>query len=334
MALVNILSSTNDEVSLVAFSLQVKEELARVIPKDSCCQLAELSALIHMDGAVQIHGQAALTLEIITENAAAARKILVLVKNLFHPETQILVHKKRRLRKNNVYMIRIPAGAEVREILLKLGLVDEDFSFVPGISPALVHKKCCRRAYLRGVFLGKGSITDPEKTYHLEFDVGNPAYAEDLNRLLHSLGVPARVSERKKEYVVYVKEGEQIGQLLTLMGAHTALLDFENVRVVKGMRNEVNRRVNCETANLDKTVNAAMQQMENIRLIDELMGINKLPANLREVARLRMGHPDASLQELGEMLVPPASKSGVNYRMRRIGRIAERLRTKAEPGQQ
>ncbi|MCL4514839.1 MAG: DNA-binding protein WhiA [Firmicutes bacterium] len=313
----------------MAFSLRVKEELARVIPKDSCCQLAELSALIHMDGALQIHGQAELALEILTENAAAARKIFHLVKNLFHSETEILVRKKRRLRKNNVYGIRIPAGAGVREILLKLGLVDDDFALVQGISLPLVKRKCCRRAYLRGAFLGKGSITDPEKTYHLEFTVDNPVYAGDLSRLLHSQGVPARVGERKKEYVVYIKEGEQIGQLLALMGAHTALLDFENIRVIKGMRNQVNRRVNCETANLDKTVNAAMQQLENIRVIDEMMGLSKLPANLREVARLRMGHPDASLQELGEMLVPPASKSGVNHRLRRIGRIAEQLRTGA-----
>ncbi|MGB9804650.1 DNA-binding protein WhiA, partial [Desulfofundulus sp.] len=195
-----------------------------------------------------------------------------------------------------------------------------------GIPRELVRRECCRRAYLRGAFLGGGSVNNPEGTYHLEIITGNAEHARALGRLMGEFGLEARVSVRKNWHVVYLKDSDQIVALLNVMGAHAALLDFENVRIYKDVRNQVNRLVNCETANLNKVVEAALRQVEDIRFIAGTLGLEKLPPALRQVAEARLQYPDASLRELGEVLEPRVGKSGVNHRLRRLSEIAARLR--------
>lgn len=309
----------------MSFSLVTKNELARVAPQRRCCRAAELAALVKMDGSLQISGRK-VSLNMFNHNAAVARKLFKLLKDLYGVQAEVLVKKKMRLNKNNVYLVRVPPQDGLTEMLQGLGMLDENGLIREGARQDMLRSECCRRSYLRGVFLGGGSVNNPGGTYHLEVITGNERHAGDICRLLKRFGLDARVSTRKKWYVVYLKESDQIVKCLNLMGAHTALLEFENARVVKDMRNRVNRLVNCETANLNKTVNASLRQTENIRLIAARLGMEKLPPSLREVAELRLSFPDASLKELGEMATPPLGRSGVNHRLRKLDKIAEKIR--------
>lgn len=310
----------------MSFSAKVKDELAHVYPERRCCRLAELAALVRMDGTVSIGGQAHLGLSIVNENAAVSRKIFSYLKEMF-PELsmEIRVRRKTRLRKNNVYMMRIPPQEGVKRLLRETGIMGEDLRLDYRINSSFLKHPCCQRAYLRGAFLGSGSITNPGKMYHLELISSNEEFSRELCDLVNRFRLKGKVSSRKNEYVVYLKGSEQIAEFLSLIGAHGALLEFENIRIIKGMKNQVNRIVNCETANLNKTVNAAVRQIENINIIEERMGLHKLPKDLQEVAELRLQYPEMSLKELGTNLHPAVGKSGVNHRMRRIEEIAERL---------
>ncbi|MCF8011228.1 MAG: DNA-binding protein WhiA [Clostridiales bacterium] len=309
----------------MSYSLITKNELARIVPDKDCCKMAELSALAKMDGMLHINGGKT-TLDIRNQNAAVVRKIFSLVKELFYTSTQVLVRRKVRLRKNNVYLVRVPPLENIQEILSSLGLIDSEGLFRENIPRELLDKKCCRRSYLRGIFLGGGSINSPDRAYHMELIMNNLEHAKDTRELINNFGLSARISLRKNYYVVYLKESEQISDCLNIMGAHDALLDFENKRVYKHVRNQVNRQVNCETANLNKTVNASVRQIEDIELIKEAMGLDKLPLSLRSAAETRLGYPDASLRELGELMAPPVGKSCVNHRLRKLSSIASRLR--------
>ena len=209
------------------------------------------------------------------------------------------------------------------------GLLDSDGGIQECMSPIhnrLLRQNCCRRAFIRGAFLAAGSVSAPERSYHFEIVCSSEAKAQQLQALLGSCEIDARIVLRKRHYVVYVKEGSQIVELLGLMGAHVSLMQLENVRIVKEMRNSVNRKVNCETANLNKTVSAAVRQVEDIRYIKAHGGLHELTDGLEETARLRLEHPDASLKELGDMLSPRVGKSGVNHRLRKLSLIAEQLR--------
>ncbi len=310
----------------MSFSTDTKNELARVMAQKLCCQTAELAALAKMDGLVQISGRHRISLHLITESAAVARKVITYLKNLYGVQTDILIKKKNKLKKNNVYLVRMPTQDDVVKVLRSLGMLDDNGRLVDGIKPDLLKRECCRRAYLRGIFLGGGSVSDPEGDYHLEILVSDEDFSHLLCDILKRYDLAAGINRRKNWDVVYLKGSEDIIKLLNLMGAHGALLNFENVRIYKDVRNQVNRLVNCETANLNKTVNAAVRQVEDIRLIDKAIGLAKLPLNLRTIAEYRLTYPDISLKELGEMMEPRIGKSGVNHRMRRIQRIAEKIR--------
>jgi len=198
------------------------------------------------------------------------------------------------------------------------------------ISPLIVQTTCCKRAYIRGAFLASGSISDPEKTYHLEFVSQEEKHTVELMRLVNTFEMDAKIVLRKKYYVLYLKEGNQIVDLLNIMEAHVALMELENLRILKEMRNNVNRIVNCETANINKTVSAAVKQLQDISYIDQTIGLGTLPENLESIARLRIEHSDASLTELGQLLDPTVGKSGVNHRLRKISQIAEKLKSTRE----
>jgi len=309
----------------LSFSTLTKNELARVMEARRCCKLAELVALIKMDGTLQVSG-GQISLNILNHNAAVARKLFKLLKELFGIHAEVLVKKKMRLRKSNIYWVRIPPQKGLREMLMQLGLLKVDGSLQEGLQQDLVSRNCCRRAYLRGAFLGGGSVNSPGGNYHMEIITSKSRHATDLCRLMQKFGLPAKISRRKAWFVVYLKDSEQIVECLNLMGAHSALLEFENTRIYKDMRNQVNRLVNCETANLNKTVDASLRQTESIALVTRTIGMDKLPAGLREIAELRMKFPDASLKELGEKADPPLGKSGVNHRLRKIDGMAEKLR--------
>jgi DNA-binding protein WhiA len=290
---------------------------------------AELSAIMKVSGTLLLGGIRKFSFKIITENAPTARFLFKLLKNKFDMHSKILVKKSNSLKKNNVYEIIITEGENVRTLLKEVGILKEEedvFSLDYSIPQNMVRTDLLKRAYIRGAFLGGGSISNPEKTYHLEFVTHNEIYAGDLSHLVNEYGLNSKIIQRKNSFIVYIKEGEQIADLLSIIGAYSALLKLENIRIMKEMRNNVNRLVNCETANLSKTVNASVRQTESIKLIQKKIGLNRLPKNLREIAELRLNYPGESLKELGEMLEPKVGKSGVNHRLRRIEKIAEELR--------
>ena len=312
----------------MSFSSTVKNEIARIIPGDDCCKKAELSGLIRVGGAIMIGSNMQLRLEIRTENAAVARKFLTLSKSAYDIETEISVLRKNRLKKNNTYRIVIADEANVKKILVDLGISDDGFFLNQGVSARIFESVCCRRAFIRGLFLGAGSVTDPDFGYHLEIILEDSSFAETIVELLRTFDLSPKISLRKNHYIVYIKESEQIVDFLNIIEAHNALFAYENTRIQKGMRNQVNRLVNCETANMNKSIDAAFRQLQYIETIDRYMGIENLPEGLQDLARLRIENPDTSLKELGEMLNPPVGKSGVNHRMRKIETIAKSFRRK------
>ena len=311
----------------MSFSSKVKGEICRYVDITKSEALAQISAIMKVSGTIGFSGKG-ITFRITTENPGSARLIFTLLKdNFIH--SKLMVKKSNSLKKNNIYMVVIDEEMGVRNLLKETGIlreIDGVMSINYRIEDEMVKDDEERRAYIRGAFIGGGSISNPEKTYHLEFVTHSEEYAVDLSKLINSYGLNSKVIQRKNSYIIYIKEGEQIVDLLNIIGAHSCLLELENIRIMKEMRNNVNRLVNCETANLSKTVNAAVRQVESIKLIQSQIGLQRLPKNLREIAELRLNYPDESLKELGEMLDPPVGKSGVNHRLRKIEKIAEELR--------
>ncbi len=316
----------------MSFSSAAKNELSRIIPESHCCQIAELSAIIRMGGIIRFHGSQNVSLRMVTENAAIARKVFCLLKKLYGLNIAIMVRKNRHLKKNHSYIMEITTAMGARKVLQEVGVMTDrhngSVSLDYSIPADIKSSRCCSRAYLRGAFLGGGSVSNPDKAYHLEYVTNSEGHAQELRNLINSFGLNSKIVERKGNYVIYIKEGEQIVDVLNIVGAYNALLEFENKRIYKEMRNNVNRIVNCETANLTKTINASVKQIENIEYIRDTVGLNSLPANLKEIAQLRLNYRDSSLKELGQMLTPPLGKSGINHRLRRIEELAEDIRVK------
>ena len=314
----------------MSFAARTKKELTQIRPKN-CCARAELVALLGHCGSLECPDGAPV-LDAATENAAIARRIYTLMKERAGAPLEVLVKRKMRLKKNHVYMIRLRrdplAFLAGLDLLAGGGLADR-------IPLAALPRPCCRKAFLRGAFLASGSVNDPDGTsYHLEILSRTGRQGGDLLALLDEFGLHAKLIERKKGFVAYIKEGEKIVEFLGLIGAHQALLHFEDVRIVKGMRNQVNRLVNCETANLNKTISAAVRQLENIRLLEREWGLDRLPQKLRAVAEKRLEHPEIPLQELCDALPERVSKSGLNHRLRRIDEMARKLRAERNlPGE-
>ncbi|WP_088012339.1 DNA-binding protein WhiA [Gottfriedia acidiceleris] len=308
----------------MSFASETKKELTTIEIKD-CCSKSELSSLIRMNGSLSIANRQFIV-DVVTENAAIARRIYVLIKRVYDVDVELLVRKKMRLKKNNVYIVRIKE--EAKHILNDLYITGEGFTFTNEIAKELIAKKCCKRSYLRGAFLAGGSVNNPEtSSYHLEIFSLYKEHTEEICRLMNEFGLNAKTLERRKGYITYLKEAEKITEFLNVIGAHSALLKFEDIRIVRDMRNSVNRLVNCETANLNKTISAAFRQIENIRYIQSSVGLDILPPKLREIAELRVAYEDVTLKELGEMVSSGAiSKSGINHRLRKIDELADKLR--------
>ncbi|WP_042462913.1 DNA-binding protein WhiA [Neobacillus dielmonensis] len=308
----------------MSFASETKKELTNLEVKP-CCIRSELSALIRMNGSLSFSNRK-VVVDIQTENAAIARRIYTLIKKSYQVQVELLVRKKMKLKKNNVYIVRLTERA--KEILEDTMIIGEHFTFIHHIAEELIKKKCCKRSYLRGAFLAGGSVNNPEtSSYHLEIASMYKEHNDSLCELMNKFGLNSKTLERKKGYITYLKEAEKITEFLNIIGAHNALLRFEDVRIVRDMRNSVNRLVNCETANLNKTIGASLRQVENIRFIDQTVGLQILPDKLREIAELRLNYTDVTLKELGEMVSGGTiSKSGINHRLRKIDEIAEKLR--------
>lgn len=307
----------------MSFASEMKKELTQ-IESDNLSLKSELSAMIRMNGSLSFTNRQ-LSLDVQTENAAIARRMYTILKKLYDYKIELLVRKKMRLKKNNVYICRIRDGA--KELLESLKILDGSFVMNHEIAESLLETQLSRRAYLRGAFLAGGSVNNPETSaYHLEIYSLYEEHGFALMDLMNRFDLNAKTIERKKGFVTYLKEAEKISDFLSLVGAHQAMMKFEDVRIIRDMRNSVNRLVNCETANLNKTIGAAIRQVENIKYIDKRIGIEQLPEKLQEIARLRVAYQDVTLKELGEMMSTSVSKSGINHRLRKIDEIADSLR--------
>lgn len=300
----------------MSFSSEVKEELSEQIGESRHCRLAELAAIISYVGKVRVSG-GGVTLSLETDNVSLRDKYKRLLYLLFAVD----IHTENL------------SGAEVLRVLESVKMWDErngrfcDTTTVDGL---LVQQTCCKRAFIRGAFLASGSMSNPNKSYHFEVVCDTLQQARQLQNMMNSFEVDAKIVTRKKSQVVYIKEGSHIVDMLNVMEAHVALMNLENVRIVKEMRNFVNRQVNCETANISKTVNAAVRQIEDIVYIRDKRGLESLPDNLREIALLRLTYPDVTLKELGTYLNPPVGKSGVNHRLRKLSEIAAEMGRNSE----
>lgn len=284
----------------MSFSGDVKRELTGHISKSRHCQLAELAAFLNFSGKeVQRDGEPFLAFE--SENEELVRKYFTLAKKTYNIKTCITDREECQITRN---------------------LFHQDLR----VKNSYLQNSCCKRAFIRGAFLTSGSMSDPEKSYHLEIVCDSEKKAQHLQGIVNSFGMDAKIVQRKRSYIVYLKEGEQIVDLLNIMEAPISLMNFENVRILKEMRNSVNRKVNCETANIHKTVSAAVRQLEDIRYLQSRVGLEHLPLPLQEMAQVRLEYPDATLKELGTYLNPPVGKSGVNHRLRKLGMMAEDLR--------
>jgi cell division protein WhiA len=305
----------------------VKDELSKINAGKRCCRQAELSALIRTEGTLHLMGGNQLAIHTESENASVARVIIKLARELFGRTPDLSLQKLPRLRNQVCYCLSFYEGDNLLQILNELGILDDHGRPLEGVPRRLVRERCCKAAYLRGAFLGCGFLGDMQHNKHLEFNLSTPEMAEGILELLSELGIPASRFQRRSSYVVYLKKKESILELLALMGAHSTVLRIENELIVSSIKEDVNRRVNCETANLRKITRAAQEQIGNIRLIEEELGLEQLAPSLRDTALARLDQPDLSLEELGLVSDPPISKSAVYHRLSRIAAIARELRS-------
>lgn len=323
---------------MASFAHRLKNELARNALGKRCCACAELRAFLQLSGKLLLRRNAQ-GIVLQTRSAALARRLFSLFKFAFGLSPQIFFSRNKQLQKNNTYFLRILGKKEARRVLSELGF----FVFHPRNGRLILKthlpaasrggsggercltQKCCRRAYLAGVFLAGGSMSNPEAAYHLEIVAPSKAYAGEIIDTMAFFDLAARYFQRKEGFVVYLKGGEKIGEFLRVISASNALLEFENIRVLKGIRNKTNRLVNCETANLTKTAVASWEQINNIRILEEARGLDNLLPSLAQVARLRLKYPEATLRELAAAAIPPLTKSSVYHRLRRIGDLARKI---------
>ena len=291
----------------MSFSGDIKEELSGHYAKARHCNLAEMSAILHMCGEFSEDKSGVCMVKFRSENYLVARKCFTLMQKTFNIKADIVV-RRNKVNCSSSYLLYFKG----EELL--------------AVKNTIVQAMCCKRSYLIGAFIAAGSMSDPSKSYHFEIVCGSGERAEYIRDMINCFGLDAKIVPRKKMNIVYLKEGSQIVDILNVMEAHVALMELENVRILKEMRNSVNRKVNCETANINKTVSAAVRQTEDIEYIRDTVGFDRLPEGLRDVALTRLAYPEATLKELGSLMAAPVGKSGVNHRLRKLSEIADKLR--------
>lgn len=312
----------------MSFSREVKEEILRLNIETECCKTSELIAVVRNCSSLVLE-KGNIHILIQTKNALIARKIFELIKDIYKVSTPIDI--KKNSKGSGVYTLKIDSKDIVSDILKKSSIkckVKNDVLNVKysSISNSIKNSKCCQRAYIRGVFLVNGSINTPQKNYHLEIVNTNYILALENNEILSKYGLFPKIITRKDNYIIYLKDSENIADFLNIITAHKALMKLENIKIVKEVRNNVNRIINCETANLEKIVNTSIRQVEDIKFIEKTVGIKSLPKNLQEIAYIRLENKDLPLKDLGFMLNPILGKSGVNHRLKKIEIIAKKLR--------
>lgn len=318
----------------MSFAADTKNELARIEPEKKCCMLAEISGFLRVAGSIGLAGLGKFKIKISTENPAVARHYKKLLQDYFGIETKLEISEGKAVgkaagTKKYSYSITIDAENLSEQILRETGMLlikEGNNYFSDGIYSGIVRTKCCKKAYLRGVFMGAGTMSDPEKSYDLEFVLDSEVMAADLKKLINSFAdLSCKTVKRGKKYVVYMKKADYISDTLAIMGASNQVFSMEETRIKKAMVNSAKRSVNCDNANTDRIIEASMKQVEAIKKIDEAIGVAELPEKLRQAAQLRLENPDISIAALGELCDPPLKKSGINNRMRRIEEIAAKL---------
>lgn len=304
----------------MSFTSDVKEELTRVPPTCSHCEAAALSALLRIEGSLFLSGNGSVRLEVDTDSPSVARLAVKLLHGLYQLKTELTM-RRSVLHKTPNWLIRVPMQASLPQALRDMRLLTAG-GFGGGVDPRLVEKRCCQAAYLRGAFLASGFVAHPRGDFHFELSLESAELAQSIRDLLEERGIHAKVMQRRSAHIVYMKSGASISAFLALVGAHQCALAMENERVIKSVRNDVNRRVNAEMANQQKATDASMDQLLAIKAAVQKVGMDNLPPALQEFVRLRIAHPDATLKELGQLADPPLSKSAVYHRVRRIEQLA------------
>ena len=318
----------------MSFASETKNELARIEPEKKCCMLAEISGFLRVAGSIGLVGFGKFKIIITTDNPAVARHYKKLIQDYFGIETKLEIGEgkavgKSRSSKKFSYSITIDADNRSEQILRETGilLVREGNNYISdGIYSGIVRTKCCKKAYLRGVFMGAGTMSDPEKGYDLEFVLETATMAADLKKLINSfVDLSCKVTERRGKHVVYMKKADYISDMLAIMGASSQVFSMEETRIKKEMVGSARRMSNCDSANMDRSIEASMKHIEAIKKIESSVGLASLPDSLREAADLRIEHPDISISALGELCDPPLKKSGINKRLMKIEEIASKL---------
>jgi DNA-binding protein WhiA len=312
----------------MSFSSDVKTELSAVNMKAEHCRRAELAGIVFMSASLSINKRG-VSLVLSTEHMPLVKRVISLIEKLYDVKTELST-RTQAPKKTLTYIIEVYGYDEVMRIIGDLGLkIDVGILPDPLRMDEILKEECCRACFVRGAFLGAGSISDPNKDYHLEFVANLQEFAAGLLNTINGWDMNAKLAKRKQNHIVYMKEIEHIIRLLTVMGAYSSVLELENIRIVKDIRNNVNRQINCDNANMDKTINSAQKQIADIRLIEDMIGVHKLPHTLKVTAELRLKYPEASLQELANIL-GSTTRSGINHRLRKISSIAENIANKKE----
>ena len=306
----------------MSFTAEVKDELARVGGSCPECAVAELAALVRVCGALSFHGSGAYSIRVSTETGAVARTVIRLAHEVFDLDTSLTVRRSNLHRSRN-YLIEIPEQKGLEQALIRMGVLVLGRGLSSGIAARVVARPCCRAAYLRGAFMAGGFIADPRGDFHLEIAVTGDEFADDLLELLDDEGITARVNRRRGSYAIYLKSFDDIAALLGVVGAERTARAVKNIRVMKSVKNDVNRRVNAELANQARSTGASAEQLALIDRVEREIGFDALPPALMQFCVARREHPELSLRDLGAQMMPPLSKSALYHRVLRLEKLLE-----------
>ena len=313
----------------MSFASETKNELSRIIPEKKCCQLADIAGFMRIGGSIGLAGMGRFKISMSTPNLAVVRHYKQLIKEYFSVDVSIEMGQGSGIEKNNLYTITLGPEENSEQILREVGIlmVREGMNSISDeIYDGIIRTKCCRKSFLRGAFLAAGTVSNPEKGYHYEIFTSSERIAKDIRRICNSFtDITAKVVARKRGYGIYIKAREQVRDMLGIMGASNQFFEFDNVMMMKDLMSQTRRENNLDNDNIDKALRTAEHQIECIRRIEERQGLDSLSPKLREAAIARLEHPELGIQDLGSIMNPPLSKSGINNRLRRITEIAENL---------
>lgn len=308
----------------MSFATDAKSEIMRAPCEQESAVRCEMNAAFLLAGSISFKGAGRYLLSMSSESAAVARYCFTQVRRLSEIKPEIQTVRSSQLGDHTRYKLEL-SEADSALLLDELGLLDPAAFLRIRREPPILNGEAEQVAWLRGAFLATGWVAAPEKAYNVEFALSGEDHAEYTARLLNDMEIRAGASPRKSQTVVYVKDFEGVSRLLALMGAFNAYMTCENIRIVKQLHNGVNRQLNCDESNTDKTVKAAENQIRDINFLRERGILQSLPRTLQQMAEARVNNPDANLTELGELLDPPIGKSGVNNRLRRLSQLAREV---------